>query len=75
MRKRYATRGTRLIHLESLLTYIESVAAAQQSTNSTAAHAVVEGVENKNKTAPTVTVQQIRRAAKLGRSATKQTQP
>jgi hypothetical protein len=35
LKKRYAIRGTRLIHLGSLLEYIDGVAAAQQPTNST----------------------------------------
>jgi hypothetical protein len=32
LKKRYAVRGTRLIHLGSLLLYIESVAAEQNKT-------------------------------------------
>jgi hypothetical protein len=31
LRKRYAIRGTRLIHLESLLAYLESVADSQNN--------------------------------------------
>ena len=32
LRKKYAVRGTRLIHLESLLEYLEAVADSQNQT-------------------------------------------
>lgn len=35
LKKRWAIRGTRLIHLQSLLAYIEGMAAAQQPTRPT----------------------------------------
>lgn len=62
--KRHAIRGTRLILLSSLLEYIAGVATAQNPTNSAAAHAVVEEVDQQNKTAPSVTVQKTRRSVK-----------
>ena len=49
--KRHAIRGCRIILLSSLLEYIEGMAAAQQPTDSAAAHADVEEVENKTKPA------------------------
>ena len=48
LRKQYAVRGKRLIHLGSLLAYIESVAAAQQPGKSSAADADEDGTENHN---------------------------
>lgn len=48
LKKRYAIRGTRMIHFQSLLDYIESVAASQQPTNAIPAAGA-------NNTAPTET--------------------
>jgi len=47
LKKRHAIRGTRLIHLESLLAYIEGVAAAQPDpTESDDAQAISDEVDN-----------------------------
>jgi hypothetical protein len=47
LKRRYAVRGVRLIHLQSLLDYIDGVAAAQQPTAP-----IQEQVDNKTNPAP-----------------------
>jgi hypothetical protein len=64
LRRRHAIRGCRIILLKSLLAYIEGLAAAQDPTNSAAAHAAGEDVDTKTQTAPSVTVKKTRRKAK-----------
>ena len=49
VRQPHAIRGTRLILLSSLLDYLAGLGAAQNPTNSAAAHAAVEDVDNNNK--------------------------
>ena len=46
LRKRYAIRGTRLIHLRSLLEYIDGVAAAQNPIGNSAGGKTKQTVSN-----------------------------